>query len=326
MSKKLIVVILLVVIFLAILSLCCFVVYLVASLSTGGYFSGVDRRTVSVGSADQTVAIIDIDEVISSTGVTDFWGNETADMATRVNNRIQAAIDDENIKGVIFRVNTPGGEVYATRRIYNKIKELKDNGKYVVVLMEDVAASGGYYISAPADKIVASEMTLTGSIGVLFTTIDVSGLYDKVGIKEIIVVNSKGDLKVLEDLDKKDSKAYKLLQAVADDFYQNFVDAVAEGRGLSDTKVKELGDGRVYSGKQAVANGLVDELGEFSEAVTAMNDLAGFDDPNLIILEDQEGSFSGFGASLGNLINPLASVLGSEQPASKITAMYVLQY
>jgi protease-4 len=327
MSKKLVVTIMLLVIFFAVASLCCLFAYLIITLTSGGYFNGVQKTSIKNGSSSQTVAVIDINEVISSQQGSDILGNKSADMATRTNAKLQNVIDDDNIKAVLLRMNTPGGEVYATREIYNKIQEVKQKGKKVVVLMEDETASGGYYIAAGADHIVASEMTLTGSIGVIFDSLDMTGLYDKVGLKQIDVTNTKGTLKVLKDLDKPDSEGYKLLQTLADDYYDNFVGVVATGRNLTKDQVRTLADGRVYSGKQALQNHLVDELGEYSEAVEAIKKIAGLDNPNMVLLEDQQNSFSGFGVTLLNYLNPLSSLTNRlAQSGTGVKAMYLLQY
>ncbi len=327
MSKKLVVTIMLLVIFFAVSSLCCLFAYLMITLTSGGYFNGVQRTSIKGGNTNQTVAVIDIREVISSQQTSDILGNKTADMATRTIAKLQNAVDDDNIKAVLLRMNTPGGEVYATREIYNKIQEVRQKGKKVVVLMEDETASGGYYIAAGSDHIVASEMTLTGSIGVIFDSLDLTGLYEKVGIKQIDVTNSKGTLKVLKDLDKTDSEGYKLLQGLADDYYDNFVGVVAQGRNLTKDQVKALADGRVYSGKQALANHLVDELGEYDVAVEAVKKVAGLDNPNMILLEDQQNSFSGFGMTLLNYLNPLSSLTNRlNQSGAGAKAMYLLQY
>lgn len=325
MSKKILVVCVVVITMLALLAFCCFSFTFVYSLLSQGYLTDIDESVIGIGRSDQSVAVIDIKGVISSQEETDLWGNTEPDMATETINKIQAAIDDDSYKAVLLRVNSPGGEVYATRRIYNKLHELKETGKPIVVLFEDTAASGAYYLSMPSDHIVASEMTLTGSIGVIFSSLDLTGLYEKVGIEEIQVVNSDGNLKVLKDLGDPKSEGYKLLQSVADDYYQNFVDVVAEGRSKTDAEVKKLADGRVYSGKQALNNGLVDSIGEMDEAISEIKDLADLDEPNLVLLENKESSFSNFSTSIKEILSPLNAITGNHLEAG-VKAWYILQY
>ncbi|MFQ5493052.1 MAG: signal peptide peptidase SppA [Candidatus Dojkabacteria bacterium] len=326
MSKKVVLAIVVVVTLLAILAFCCFLAFSMYAVLEEGYVSGVETTTLFTGDASQKIAVIDIDEVITSTEVSDIWGNTGPDMATSVISLIERARRDDSVKAILLRVNTPGGEVYATRRIYNKIQDFRDEGKTLVVLMEDVAASGGYYVSAPADHIVASEMTLTGSIGVIFSQLDITGLYEKLGVQEIKISNTDGNLKVLEDLDDRESKGYKLLQTVADDYYDNFISVVTDGRGLTAEEVIPLADGRVYSGKQAMDNGLVDSLGEQEQAIEKIMEIAGLDDPAIIRYDAQENSFNTLSLKLANLLNPVAALTGHDGSGALLKAMYILNY
>src|SRR3990172_1013033 len=219
---------------------CCVFFYWIYSTSIS---SISDSKLLEQGDYDQVVAVIDVKDVITATPTSDFWGNQTPDMVTRITEKIRRAAEDENVKAVIFRIDSPGGEVYATKQIYNEILELKNKGKKIVALLQSMAASGAYYLAAPADKIIASDSTITGSIGVVFSSLDITGLYDKIGIKEITVVNSQGRLKVLSDLANEESEGYKLLQGVADDIYDSFLDVVAKGRKKTADQVKKLADG-----------------------------------------------------------------------------------
>lgn len=326
MSKKAIVVLVVILISCLLLSLCCVGSLALLSTASGDLFSGVNKQSLMSGDYSQTVAVIDLDGVITSTSESDLFGNTTDDITSRTINKLDAVINDDSVKAVLLRVNSPGGEVYATRLIYNKIMDVKEAGKKVVVLMEDTAASGGYYIAAAGDKIVASEMTLTGSIGVIFSTVDLTGLYEKLGVKEIQVSNTEGKLKVLDDLSNENSEGYKLLQGLADDYYDNFVNAVAAGRGKTVAEIKAVADGRVYSGRQAKENGLVDELGEFNEADEVLRELAGLSNPNYVLYADEINSFSAYGLKLVNLLNPAASLLGDYKPKLGVYAYYLLDY
>jgi protease IV len=260
--------------------------------------TGSIGATPNTGDPKNTVAVVDIKGVIDRTQVADFFGNTTDDMVTIINKKLDEAINDDNIKAVILRVDSPGGEVYATRMIYNKILELKAKEKPVVVVMESMAASGGYYVSAPADWIIASEITTTGSIGVVMGGLDFKGVYEKLGIKEFYITNTEGDLKVVTDYSDPNSEGYKVLQSILDDVYNNFVGVIAEGRDMSVTEVKKIADGRVYSGKQAVANGLADEIGEFDLAVEKVKELANLENPRIKVLEVQQKTPGLFGFSL----------------------------
>lgn len=308
------------------LLLACCVIFFFASLLSTDYTTS--ESNLNDGDPAQKVAVIEIEGVISSVGVSDFFGNYYQDMTTLTISKLDQAQNSDNVKAVILAVDSPGGEVYASKLIYNKIIELMETGKPVVVLMKSQAASGGYYISAPADWIVASEMTLTGSIGVKFSTIDTSGLYEKIGVKQIEITNSDGNYKVLTELDNPDSEDYKLLQGVVDDYHTNFVNVVVAGRELTEPEVRLLADGRVYSGQQALGNGLIDQLGEMDVAMDKAAALAELDDPQYVLLEDDLSGYGGYGLTLLYMLKPEASILAEIQSgtATGIKAYYLLDF
>lgn len=186
-------------------------------------------------------------------------------------NAIDAMIADDENKGMIIYVDTPGGSVFASDELYLKIKQYQQKTKRpVYASMQSTAASGGYYISAPCDKIFANRNCWTGSIGVTMGTfIDVSGLLDKLGIKTETI--TAGDNKAMGSNTEPMTKEQKeIFQGLIDEAYDQFVGIVAEGRDMSVSEVKKLADGRIYTAKQAVKNGLVDKIGTFDEAVADM--------------------------------------------------------
>jgi len=186
-------------------------------------------------------------------------------------NAIDAMIDDEDNKGMIVYVDTPGGSVFASDELYLKIKEYqKKTGRPVYSSMQGTAASGGYYISAPCDKIFANRNCWTGSIGVTMGTfIDVSGLLEDLGIKTETITS--GDNKAMGSSTEPMTKEQRaIFQGLIDEAYDQFVSIVAEGRDMTVAEVKKLADGRIYTAKQAVSNGLVDKVGTFEEAVADM--------------------------------------------------------
>lgn len=205
-------------------------------------------------------------------------------------NAIEAMIEDDENKGMILYVDTPGGSVYASDELYLKIKEYQEKtGRPVYSSMQGTAASGGYYISAPCDKIFANRNCWTGSIGVTMGTfIDVSGLLDKLGIKTETITS--GDNKSMgsstEPMTKEQRQIY---QGLIDEAYDQFVAIVAEGRGMTVAQVKKLADGRIYTAKQAVANGLVDKVGTFEEAVTDMKKTYKLDDCEVEYFKSEVG-------------------------------------
>lgn len=202
----------------------------------------------------------------------------------------QATIDEleryaknDSVLAIVLRINTPGGAVVPAQELYDAIQRLRtEHRKKVVVSMGSVAASGGYYIAAASDKIVASPGTLTGSIGVIMEIPNVQGLMDKVGVKSV-VIKSGAHKDLVSPFREMTPEERAMLQAVLDDVHLQFMEAVAEGRNLDLLTVKQLADGRVFTGRQAQAAGLVDELGDLHHAVRAAADLVGIEgEPEVI--------------------------------------------
>ena len=178
------------------------------------------------------------------------------------------------VRAVVVRINSPGGVVAPTQEIYAAIRRLAKNGKPVVASLGPVAASGGYYVASAADRIYANPGTLTGSIGVVMQMATLEGLLKKVGV-EYVVIKSGKHKDIGSFARAMSPEERKLLQILLDDVYNQFVDAVAEGRGLSRDEVMGFADGRIFSGRQAKALGMVDVLGGFEEAVEGAAELGG---------------------------------------------------
>ncbi len=186
------------------------------------------------------------------------------------------------IKAIVLRVNSPGGGVSASQEIYNEIIKTKAKGKKIVVSMGTVAASGGYYISCPADIIVANPGTLTGSIGVIMQYPMVEELFKKLGIK-MEVIKSRQHKDIGSPFRQMTEKEKQLLSEVVTDIYQQFVDVVKENRQLSKEKVLKIADGRILSGQQAQKLGLVDSLGSYEDAIRISSNLVGIvGEPHII--------------------------------------------
>jgi protease-4 len=181
--------------------------------------------------------------------------------------------DNPSVKAVILRVNSPGGVVAPTQEIFAAIQRVRKGGKPVIASFGAVAASGGYYLATAADRIYANPGTLTGSIGVVMQMANIEGLLKKVGVEYVVV--KAGSYKDMGNFARTMTpEERKILQALLDDVYSQFVDAVAEGRGLDRKEVLAFADGRIYSGQQAQALKMVDDLGGFEDAVEAAGKLA----------------------------------------------------
>ena len=181
--------------------------------------------------------------------------------------------ENPSVKAVVLRVNSPGGVVAPTQEIFSAIQRVRKGGKPVIASFGAVAASGGYYVATAADRIYANPGTLTGSIGVIMQMANIEGLLKKVGVDYVVV--KAGSYKDIGNFSRTMTpEERKILQALLDDVYSQFVDAVAEGRGLDRKQVLAFADGRIYSGQQALALKMVDDLGGFEDAVEAAGKLA----------------------------------------------------
>ncbi|OEU74875.1 MAG: multidrug transporter [Desulfuromonadales bacterium C00003107] len=183
--------------------------------------------------------------------------------------------EDSSVKAIVLRVNSPGGGVSPSQEIYDEVKAAAAL-KPVVVSMGSVAASGGYYIAVPAQRILANPGTITGSIGVIMQFTNVEELLGKVGLKSQ-VVKSGLHKDIGSPMRPMSSADREILQSLIDDVYAQFVQAVAESRQMDPDKVRQLADGRIFTGRQALEAGLVDELGGYQDAIRVAAELAGIE-------------------------------------------------
>ena len=210
--------------------------------------------------------------------------------AKTVVEEIKGYVKDSSVRAIVLRVDSPGGGVVPSQEIYNEVKKARAVKK-VVVSMGSVAASGGYYISAPADRIVANPGTITGSIGVIMVVPNLKGLLEKVGIKTEVVKSGKNkDLaSVFRGIGDEERQ---IIQGVMDDVHEQFIAAVAEGRKMEIDKTRKISDGRIFSGRQAIGVGLVDEIGDLDDAVKVAGKLAGIDGEPVVVSKSEKGVIS----------------------------------
>ena len=188
--------------------------------------------------------------------------------------------EDESIKAVVLRVNSPGGSAFTSEQIWKQVLELK-KVKPIVVSMGDVAASGGYYISCAANKIVAEPNTLTGSIGIFGMCPNMTGLFNKVALTtDVVKTNTYADLGDVSRPMREDEKA--LIQSRIESGYDTFITRCADGRGMTKAAIDSIGQGRVWTGEQAIEKGLVDELGGIEKAIAVAAKLADLNDYKLV--------------------------------------------
>ena len=191
--------------------------------------------------------------------------------------------DNPAIKAILLRIDSPGGGVVPSQEIYEEVKKIREDGqKKVVVSMGTVAASGGYYIASASDRIVANPGTLTGSIGVIMELANVEGLLRKIGV-DSLVIKSGRHKDIGSPFRKMKPEEREILQHLLDDIHNQFIEAVASGRGLPEDKIRELADGRIFTGREAKEIGLVDDLGNLQDAIRLTADIAGIEgEPKIV--------------------------------------------
>jgi protease-4 len=189
--------------------------------------------------------------------------------------------EDSAVKSIVLRIDSPGGGVGPSQEIYDEVKRI-DADKPIVVSMGSVAASGGYYIAAPARLIFANPGALTGSIGVVMEFTNFQELLEKIGLRSQVVKSGKHK-DIGSPVRPMSEEERALLQSLLDDVHSQFVDAVADGRKLDRQRVRTLADGSIFTGRQAKELGLVDELGSLEAAVRRAGELGGIDGkPNVV--------------------------------------------
>jgi protease-4 len=193
--------------------------------------------------------------------------------ADTVGAALRAAIDDEDVRAIILRIDSPGGSVVASETIAHEVKRAKDKGKPVVASMANVAGSGGYYIAMNANRIIAQPGTITGSIGVYAGKMVTSDAFAKVGVNFETVVVDDADASFFSTSQPYSEAASAKLEAMVDGIYTSFVGAVAKGRGKSFDEIEPVARGRIWSGADALERGLVDGLGGWTETRAAVREL-----------------------------------------------------
>ena len=194
------------------------------------------------------------------------------------------------VRGILLRIDSPGGAVAPAQEIYSEIMKLRADHKTVYASMGTVAASGGYYIACAADYVLANPGTLTGSIAAVMVFSNIEELANKIGVKPVIIKSGKYK-DVGSPLRAMNPEERKLLQNVVDDVHQQFVQAVAKGRGLSVSEVKEIADGRIMTGQQALKLKLIDEIGGLEKTLELLAKKIGVEGRPRVIEEKEKTPF-----------------------------------
>ncbi len=296
-----------------------------------GYHSTVIRK----GAGEDKIAVVDVSGLISSFS----FDASGRGLVTGIREQLTLAGKDDDVKAVILRVDSPGGEVLASDEIYKAIRAFQDKYKKpVVASMGSVAASGGYYVSAPCRLIVANELTITGSIGVIMQGYNYRGLLDKIGVQPMVFKSGRNkdmlsSTKLPGEITPEEKK---MVQDLIDETYLRFVAIVKEGRTEARKKNEksvrplaadwqEYADGRILTGKQALQHGLVDKLGNFDAAVEETEKLVGLAAKAELIRYSVPFNFANFFRLVGEAKTSTVKVdLGVEVPKIRSGRLYFL--
>jgi protease-4 len=294
----------------------------------------LDEVVTEDNSTSDKIAVIDINGIITSR-VTDQGGYNMVDI---IKAQLKHADDDSRVKAVLLKVDSPGGEVLASDEINRALKDFQKKArKPVVASMGNLAASGGYYVSAPCRWIVANDLTITGSIGVIMHSYNYRGLMNKVGLRPETYKSGKFKDMLSGDRDPEDipPQEREMVQNLINETYGKFKSVVAEGRKLAADQNKgdgtkladnwaEYADGRVLSGSEAFKLGFVDQLGNFQDAVDRAKLIAGIHSATLIEYQqhyDLSDIFRLFGKSDARVMK---IDLGFDPPKLQVGQLYFL--
>lgn len=267
----------------------CFNSLVLTPANTGGPVQELTVTDADGYFCKNKIALIDVEGLIANARTSGLMGGGD-NPVTLFKERLDRAADDRNVKAVVLRINSPGGAVTASDIMYQDLKKFRaDTGKPVVACMMDVAASGGYYLAMGCDRVYAHPTTVTGSIGVIMSLYNAHGLFTKLGITSNPI--KSGPNKDLGNPGRPMTEEEKaILQGMVNNYYDQFVKIVAEGRHMEETKVRPLADGRVYTGIEAQKFGLVDEVGYLKDAIEFAKGLAEIRDARIVAYDRGSGS------------------------------------
>ena len=267
------------------------------------------EEQVLSGSASSKVVLVDVSGLIGARETRGVYPRP-GQVAT-FKEVLTLAAEDPEVKALVLRVNSPGGTVTASDVLHHELLAFKARREIpVIATIMDLGTSGGYYVAAAADKIVAHPSSVTGSIGVIMLQLDASGLLEKIGVEANAVAS--GRMKGMgSPLRRMTAEEREVFQGVIDSFYERFLDVVQRGRPqLGTQKIRALADGRIYSGVHAKQLGLVDEVGYVDDAIELAKDAAGLQDVTVVTYHrpgqyrhNIYSSFTGGGAALAHLSN-----------------------
>ena len=254
-------------------------------LYSNNLFTSVYHAGNSSEQADK-IALIKIEGIILSSE--DRW--DVIANANNISDQLYNAENDPSVKAVVLYIDSPGGEITAVEKVYHHIKNIEKKGKKVIAMMDSIATSGGYYISSGCDRIIAGKLTITGSVGVIIDSYKYYSLLNKIGVQD--EVYKTGEFKDFLNPSRPSTlREQELVKNMLNESYEDFIQVVSTGRinqnknlTVEYIKKSKVGDGRIFSGQEALALGLVDRLGYYSDAVDEAIQLAKLDKENVQII------------------------------------------
>ncbi len=245
---------------------------------------------------DDYIAVVEVVGTIQEQKETGIFEITEEYQHTTTMDYIDDLMNDVYNKGILLYVDSPGGTVYESEELYRKMLEYKENtGKPIWVYMSHYAASGGYMISMASDRIFANANTTTGSIGVIMSGYDMTGLYEKLGIRYVSITSGE-----YKDSSKLTDEQIAVFQEQVDEYYSKFVEIVADGRDMPGEEVRRLADGRTYTADQALENGLIDQISSYEDMKDVMGDELEVDD--FYKPASEENVFASFFSELKELV------------------------
>ena len=298
-----------------------------------GLFEGVmsfdelalEEQVIEEGDWNERIAVINLEGVIMD-GETSVFMMDGYNHSSLLQ-MIRSAGEDPTVAAIILQIDSPGGAVGPTAEIHRTIVDVQEEyDKPIYVSMGSMAASGGYYVAAPADKIFAEPATITGSIGVIMENINIAGLAEKYGISFNTIKSGKHK-DIMSTNRKMTDEEKEILQSIVDEMFDEFVQVVVDGRNMDEATVRELSDGRIYTGKQAKEVNLVDEVGSFEDALKALKNDYNLEDAQVIQYNESLGFFSGLGVTLQNIFqseeSEIEKIMTLLRYSDKPQAMYL---
>ena len=293
-----------------------------ADTSTAAY----SETVIEEGSGKEKIAVVSLDGVIQDTGGVSTFLSDGYNHQFFMN-QLAGIHEDSSVKGVVLKVNTPGGGVVESADIYDAIREIQSDREIpVYVSMGGMAASGGYYVSAPADKIFVNRETITGSIGVIMESMNYAKLAEKHGI-EFNTIKTGPYKDIMSGSREMTDEERDMLQEMINDSYERFVDIIVDGRNMTEAEVKKVADGRILNGRQAIEAGLADEYGKAEDVIAAMQ--SDFELENATVFEytmtESLSSLFGLKAKsmfAGNMESEIIGKLLSDHSAPRMMYLY----